>query len=100
MRLILNVTIPVEPFNSMVRKGTAGATIKKVLEAVKPEACYFTEQNGDRGAVLVVDLKDSSQIPALCEPWYLSFNATCKFTIAMTPEDLGRANLEQFGKGW
>jgi hypothetical protein len=99
-RLLLNVTMPEEPFNTLVRKGTAGKTIQKILETIKPEAAYFTEQNGHRGALLVVEMKDASAIPGIAEPFFLSFNAQCSFRIAMTPEDLGRSGIEKFSTGW
>ena len=100
MRMLLNVEFPPEPFNTAVRNGTVGATIGRILEAIKPEAAYFTEQNGRRGAFLVVDVARDAQIPALAEPWFLYFNAECKFRIAMTPEDLQQAGLEALGKQW
>jgi hypothetical protein len=98
--MILNVVLPHEPFNTAVRKGTAGQTIGKILEATRPEAVYFTEQDGHRGAVLVVNVENPAQVPALAEPWFLHFQADCKFRIAMTPEDLKRAGLEELGKKW
>ena len=100
MRMLLNVEFPPEPFNSAVRNGTVGAIIGRILEAIKPEAVYFTEQNGCRGAILIVDVERDSQIPALAEPWFLHFDAECKFRIAMTPEDLQQAGLEALGKQW
>jgi hypothetical protein len=98
--MLLNVTFPHEPFNTAVRNGTAGKTISKILEAIKPEAVYFTEQDGHRGATLVLKLEKASEVPALAEPWFLHFHADCKFRIAMTPEDLQRAGLEELGKKW
>ena len=100
MRMLLNVVLPHEPFNTLVRKGTAGQILGKILEAIKPEAVYFTEQEGHRGATLVVHVEHPSQIPALAEPWFLHFNADCKFRIAMTPEHLERAGLQELGKKW
>ncbi len=100
MRMLLSVSFPHEPFNAAVRKGTAGETIDKILKAIKPEAVYFTEQDGRRGAELVVNLENPSQIPALAEPWFLHFNADCKFRVMMTPEDLQRAGLAELGKKW
>jgi hypothetical protein len=100
MRMIMNVSFPAEPFNSLVRKGTAGKTIQKILEAIKPEAAYFSEQDGNRGAVLIVDMKEASSIPNLAEPFFLSFNAKCEFRIAMTPEDLAKSGIEKFSSGW
>jgi hypothetical protein len=98
--MIMNISIPTEPFNTLARKGSAGKTIQKILEAIKPEAAYFTEQNGHRGALLIVDMKDASAIPALAEPWFLSFNADCNFRIAMTPQDLAHSGLDQIAKSW
>jgi hypothetical protein len=100
MLMLLDVTFPHEPFNAAVRAGTAGETIGKILGATKPQAVYFTERDGHRGAVLVVEVEHSSQIPALAEPWFLHFNADCKFRIAMTVDDLQRAGLPELGKTW
>jgi hypothetical protein len=100
MRMLINVEIPHEPFNTAVRHGTVGATIRRILEEIKPEAIYFTEQNGHRGATLIVNVDQASQIPALAEPWFLNFNADCQFRIAMTPEDLEQAGLEELGQKW
>ena len=100
MRMLMNVILPPEPFNTAVRQGTAGATIGKILDAVKPEAVYFTEHNGRRGAVLVVNVDNPAQVPALAEPWFLHFQADCQLRIAMTPDDLQRAGLDALGKKW
>lgn len=100
MRMLLTVAIPHEPFNTAVRNGTAGETMGRILEASKPQAVYFTEEDGRRGAVLLVDVEKPSQIPSLAEPWFLSFNADCRFRIVMSPEDLKDAGLEGLGKKW
>ena len=100
MRMLLNVVVPHEPFNTAVRNGTAGETIGRILEEIKPEAVYFTEQDGRRGATLVVNVESPSQVPALAEPWFLNFNADCKFRIVMSPEDLQQAGLEEIGRKW
>lgn len=97
MRMILKVTFPIEPFNSYVRDGSAGKRIGGILEEIRPEAVYFWEEDGHRGGILVVDLPEASKIPALVEPWLLSFNATINLRPAMTPEDLAKAGLEELG---
>ena len=59
MRMLLNVTFPHEKFNAAVRDGSAGSKISRILETIKPEAVYFTEQDGRRGSALViVDVAD------------------------------------------
>ena len=100
MRMLLNVEIPHEPFNTLVREGKAGAIIGRILEEIKPEAVYFTEQDGTRGAILIIDVREPSRVPSFAEPFFLNFNADCRFRIAMSPEDLGRAGLEELGKKW
>jgi hypothetical protein len=100
MHMLLNVTIPHEEFNKAVRDGSVGNKIGRILEDTKPEAVYFTEQNGQRGAILIIDLANPSQVPAYAEPWFLTFNANVKFQVVMTPEDLQKADLEDIGKKW
>ena len=100
MRMIVNVDLPVEPFNTAVREGTVGQTIGKILEDTKPEAVYFTERGGHRHVIIVVNVNASSEIPAIAEPWFLKFNAACMSRIAMTPEDLQNAGLDVIGEKW
>jgi hypothetical protein len=96
----MNVRIPHQQFNAAVKDGTVGSKLNRILEALKPEAAYFTEHNGQRGAVIVVNLPDASKIPALAEPWFLTFQADVEFRIAMTPADLKKAGLDKLGKEW
>ena len=100
MRMLLDITIPHEPFNSLARQGTVGGKLGAILEAIKPEAAYFTDQDGKRGALLVVDVADATKIPSLAEPWFLTFNADVKCRIAMTPDDLKKAGLDALGQKW
>jgi hypothetical protein len=74
--------------------------MRQILDATKPEAAYFTERDGRRGGILVVNMDKASDIPRLAEPWFLSFNAEVEFRIAMTPEDLAHADLDALGKKW
>jgi hypothetical protein len=100
MRMLLDITVPHEPFNSLLRKGVAGKKLGEILEALKPEAVYFSEHDGKRGAVVIVDMADPSKIPSIAEPWFLTFNADVKFRVAMTPDDLKKAGLDEVGKKW
>ena len=100
MRILMNVRIPHEPFNTLVREGKAGEIIHRIINELKPESIYFTEQGGTRGAVAIVNIDDPAQIPSFSEPFFLNFNADCEFRIAMSPEDLGKAGLDELGKKW
>jgi hypothetical protein len=100
MRMIMNVRFPHKEFNAAVKDGTAAAKLKRILDEIKPEAAYFTDQRGQRGAVLVVQMTDASKIPGLAEPFFLTFAADVEFHAAMLPEDLHKAGLEKLGKQW
>ena len=100
MRMLLHVRIPHEEFNEAVRDGSVGDKMERILNASKPEAVYFTEYEGQRTAIMIVDMEDPSKVPALAEPWFLTFNADVEFHVAMTPDDLARAGLDALGKKW
>ena len=100
MKMLLDISLPHEPFNSLARKGIAGKKLTDILKALEPEAIYFIERDGKRGAVMIVDMADSSKSPFLAEPWFQTFNADVKFHPMMTPDDLKRAGLDALGKRW
>ncbi len=100
MKMLLTVEFPPEPFNSLVRNGKVGEVIGRILDAIKPETAYFTDQDGKRGAIFAVDVKTPSDVPFFAEPFFLNFQATCKFHILMSPEDLQKAGLDDLGKKW
>ena len=91
MKIFLKVEIPVEAGNALAKKGKLRETIQSILKEQKPEAVYFTEMNGNRTALIFINLTDASQIPALAEPWFMAFNASIEFHPVMTPEDLAKA---------
>lgn len=100
MKTLMIVSLPHQPFNAAVKDGTAGAKMKKIMDAQKPEAAYFAELCGKRTGIFVVNLTDTAQIPALAEPWFLTFEADVQFRPTMTPADLERAGLDKLGKQW
>jgi len=98
MRMLIDVHMPLEPFNTLVKNGTAGQVIQKILEDLKPEAAYFAARDGKRGGIIVLDVADASKIPSVAEPFFLHFNANVSFHPCMTPADLAKAGLEELGK--
>jgi hypothetical protein len=98
--MILHAKIPHEKFNAAVRDGSVGGKVKKILDETKAEAVYFTNYDGHRGAIMIINIEDSSEVPKFAEPWFLSFSADVEFHVAMTPEELGRAGLEKIGEKW
>ncbi|WP_095053217.1 panthothenate synthetase [Pseudomonas sp. Irchel s3b2] len=100
MKMLLMVEFPHEPFNALVRSGKIGEIMNRVLETIKPEATYFTEHDGMRSGIFLIDIEDPSEIPGYAEPFFLNFQANCKFRVVMSAQNLQDAGLEELGKAW
>jgi hypothetical protein len=103
--MLLRVSIPVEAGNAAAKNGTLGSTIERILAPLKPETVYFlADDDGQRSGSIVFDMQDTSQIPAIAEPWFLAFNAQVSLRPIMNPQDLAKAGpaialaAEQYGK--
>src|ERR1700731_1966900 len=100
MRMLLRVSIPVEAGNAAAKDGTLGSTVERILADLKPEAAYFfADDSGQRSGSIVFDMKDTSQIPAVAEPWFLAFNAKVSFRPVMNPQDLATAGPSRTNAG-
>jgi hypothetical protein len=92
MRMMMQFTIPVEAGNKAATTGAFGPTFQKIIESLKPEAAYFGAfEGGMRGGFIVFDMKDTSQIPGIAEPFFLAFNAKVSIYPAMNAMDLSNA---------
>ena len=107
-RVLPNFGIAVERFSD---PETALARLQQqkfdalVLDFDDPELAHKVyEQARELGSgsspLTIALVADPSKVPALAEPWFILFNATVKFRIVMTPDDLKRAGLDDLGKKW
>jgi hypothetical protein len=90
MRFLVKVSFPVEAGNAAAKKD-GFKVIQTILEQQRPEAAYFVAEGGRRTGILIMDIKEASEIPRIAEPWFLALNASVEATPAMLPEDLQRA---------
>jgi hypothetical protein len=70
-----------------VSKRDGFQVIQTILEQQKPEEA----DGGRRTGILIIDMKDPSDLPRIAEPWFLALNASVEATPAMIPEDLAKA---------
>ena len=80
-----------ESGNAQLKDPMFGKKMHDLLAEVKAEAAYFTTFCGDRGAFIIVNMDDASQMPAIAEPFFLWLKAEISWYPVMTPEDLGKA---------
>jgi hypothetical protein len=97
MRMMMKVRIPVEGGNKALKEGLLQKTMMTFVEQSKPESSYFMTENGNRTAFFVIDMKDSSMMPAMAEPFFLNLHATVEFSPCMNIEDL-KSGLDRLPK--
>lgn len=88
MRMMMRVTMPVETANKAIKDGSLPKIIKKTMDEIKPEAAYFTAENGKRTGYFFFEMKDSSQIPVIAEPLFMGLNAELDWLPVMNPADI------------
>ncbi len=91
MRFMCRFRIPVETGNQLAKEGKLGLKVQAILEEQKPEAVYFSLEQGKRTVFVVVNIDQTSQLPQIAEPWFQAFNAEMEADIAMTAEDMKNA---------
>jgi hypothetical protein len=89
MRFLFKISLPVKAGNAAAKDGFRA--MQSILEQQKPEAAYFLAENRQRTAILIMNMQDTSEIPAISEPWFLALNAAIEVSPVMVPEDLQKA---------
>ncbi|MET9567407.1 MULTISPECIES: hypothetical protein [Streptomyces] len=88
MRVLLKATMDTEKANEAIRSGKMPELMKEALDHLKPEAAYFGALGGRRTALLFLDMQDSSELPAMGEPFFTQFDADVEVSPIMNGEDL------------
>lgn len=97
MRFLVKVAIPTASGNALIRDPKFGQRLSGILGEIKPEATYFTVEDGQRTIYLVVDIAESSRIPAITEPLWLALEARVDVIPAMNEQEFAQAgpSIEQ-----
>ena len=91
MRVILRAMIPTIAGNKMVKDPNLLKTIEDFTKKFNCEVAYFTEVNGNRTMVFILDLPSSVMIQAIVEPLFQEFDANVEIHPAMNLDDLKKA---------
>jgi hypothetical protein len=88
MRMMLRVLIPTETGNQGREDGSLARILEGAMNKLKPEAAYFLPQDGVRSAMLFFEMQDTSEIPAIVEPFFKGLNAEVELVPVMNANDL------------
>ena len=85
---MLKATMEIESGNKAIIDGSMQKIIQTAAEKLKPEAAYFYPENGVRTCMMIFDMKDTSEIPAIVEPFFLHLKAKVELIPVMNADDL------------
>jgi hypothetical protein len=88
MRMLLKVQMDTEASNKMAADGSMQKVMQAMFDQLKPEAAYFSPEDGHRSAYIVFDMQDPSQMPVITEPLFQGPHAKVSFSPVMNFEDL------------
>ena len=87
MRMMMKIAIPFEAANKAVDDGSAQRILKASLEALRPEGVYFYPAEEGRIITMFIDVKESSDMPLIGEPFFRGLSARVTFTPVMNLPD-------------
>lgn len=100
MHVMLEVDVPLEPRNQMIRDGKMGEVINEVMGDIQPEMVFFSEKDGTPTTFVLTTIDDPSEIPSITEPFFLKLGAKVEVHPGMTTEEIMQADLDQLGEKW
>ncbi|MFD9206386.1 hypothetical protein ACFVZM_08890 [Streptomyces sioyaensis] len=88
MRMVLKARIPIQARNEVIRSGRLPKVMESALAALKPEAAYFTLDDGEQTAFFYFDMQESWQMPTLLESFFMDLHAKVSLQPVMNADDL------------
>ncbi|MFE7517021.1 hypothetical protein [Streptomyces sp. NPDC057540] len=90
MRMLLKVQMDTQASNDAIKQGRLLKLMEDALQELRPEAAYFTVEDGCRTAYVFFDLADPAQMPKISEPFFMEIGARIHYSPVMNPDDLRR----------
>jgi hypothetical protein len=91
MRTLMKIKMQdVAAANRAIQEGILPRLVQDLSKIVQPEATYFFAESGCRTALFVFDMKDSTLIPSLAEPFFMHLNAHVECTPIMNLDEMIR----------
>ncbi|ARZ67164.1 hypothetical protein M1P56_24235 [Streptomyces sp. HU2014] len=88
MRTLLRARMDTRAGNEAIKSGSMPGLIQELMDQLKPEAAYFTALDGGRTCLLVFDMEESSQMPAVAEKLFIDMEAEVEMHPVMNYDDL------------
>ena len=93
-RMMLKVQIPVEAGIRAIENGTMGPIFERLMAKIKPEAAYFSQEDGLRTAYFVYVIDGTFEFAEIHEPLIQGLGARVYDQPALTWQDIGKAFAE------
>jgi hypothetical protein len=89
MHTLLKVTMSDLPAaNEAINQGRLQKIVEQTSKLIAAEASFFYAENGYRTALFIFDMKDSSMIPSIAEPFFTELNAKVELFPAMDTSEM------------
>jgi hypothetical protein len=85
--MMMKVSIPIEAANKAMEDGSAKRILQTAFETLRPEATYFYPAEDGRTILFFIDVKETSDMPSIGDPFFKGLSARVTFTPVMNPQD-------------
>ena len=91
MKFLIEINIPTETGNKLLKNGLIIAQLHEYLKEVKPDHTYFSIKNGKRTVFMILNVESAEKFPEIAEPLWLDWNAEVNVWPIMDEKDFEKA---------
>lgn len=89
MRSLLRVTMTdVKATNLAIKTDRLAPLFQKISDIIRPETSVYYSEHGNRAALFLFDMKESSMLSEIAEPFITELNAKVEIIPVMNIEEL------------